>query len=124
MTDTPKRGFEIGGRFYELVPITDWRNGDFVLARELTRLTSDELFSPDADYNAVQQAFLAVAFWHARPTLRMEKVIDAIYALKPSQIEEVGFDEEPEADAGPPDEEDAERATASASSRSSVSSSA
>ena len=104
-----KRGFEVGARFYDYVPISEWLNQDFVLARSLTRVGIDDLVSGKADYIAVQQALLAVAVWHANPEQAMDRIIQFVYTTKPLDIKEVGFEDDlapdEEEDAGPPAED-------------------
>jgi hypothetical protein len=98
-----KRGFEHKNVFYEYVLLTDWFNRDFTLARTLTRVGIDELLS-GRDYNAIQQASLAVAVWHANPDQQMDRIIAFVQTMKPAEITEVGFqDDDGEGDAGPPD---------------------
>ena len=55
-----KRGFEHKNVFYEYVPLDEWLNRDFTLARTLTRVGIDDLLAGGRDYNAIQQASLAV----------------------------------------------------------------
>ena len=101
-----KRGFEVKNVFYEYVPLNDWFNQDFVLARTLTRVGIDELVSGKADYIAVQQALFAVAVWHSNPQQQMDRIIQMVNRVKPSEITEVGFPEDNEEDdAGPPEQD-------------------
>lgn len=111
-------GFDVRGRFYPYIPLDDWFNQDFVLARTLTRVGIDDLVSGKADYLAVQQALLAVAVWHANPDQTMDRIISHVNTIKPSEIDEVGFesDLDTEADAGPPDAGEGDSAPHSSSS--------
>lgn len=97
-----RRGFEHKNVFYEYVPLNQWLNRDFTLARTLTRVGIDELLS-GKDYNAIQSASLAVAVWHANPDQQMDRIIAFVSIIKPAEVEEVGFKDDTEADAGPPD---------------------
>lgn len=97
-----RRGFEHKNVFYEYVPLNQWLNRDFTLARTLTRIGIDELLS-GKDYNAIQSASLAVAVWHANPDQQMDRIIAFVSIIKPAEVEEVGFKDDTEADAGPPD---------------------
>ena len=99
-----KRGYEIHERFYPYVPVDQWFNQDFVLAREITRMSIGDLFAGKGDNLAVNLALAAIAVWHGQPDLEMERLIKFMYKLKPADIVEVGFDElpQPEADADPP----------------------
>jgi hypothetical protein len=101
-----RRGFEVKQVFYEYVPISEWLNQDFVLARSITRVGIDDLVSGHADYIALQQATLAVAVWHANPDQTMDRIIRHVNGLKPAEIEEIGFDDdiEPEETPVPLDE--------------------
>lgn len=121
--ETEERGFKVGTRFYPAVPIDDWLNQDFILARTLTRVSVDELLGGQGDYLAVQQALLAVAVWHKNPQQTMDRVIQHVYGIKPADIEEVGFEDldAEEEDARPPDEDAS--ATPSSSSESGAESS-
>jgi len=96
-----KRGFEHKNVFYEYVPFDEWFNRDFTLARTLTRVGIDKLLSGD-DYNAIQQASLAVAVWHQNPEQQMDRIIQFVQTIKPAELKEIGFTGE-DADAGPPD---------------------
>ena len=104
-----KRGFEHKNVFYDYVPFDDWYNRDFTLARTLTRVGIDELLS-GRDYNAIQQASLAVAVWHQSPEQQMDRIIQFVQAIKPADLTEVGFKDE-DADAGPPDVPDSSQTT-------------
>jgi len=95
-----KRGFEHKKVFYEYVPFDEWFNRDFTLARTLTRVGIDKLLSGD-DYNAIQQASLAVAVWHQNPEQQMDRIIQFVQTIKPAELKEIGFTGE-DADAGPP----------------------
>lgn len=88
-----KRGFDVEARFYPYIPLDQWLNQDFVLARTLTRVGIDDLVSGKADYLAVQQALVAVALWHAHPEQTMDRIITRVGLLNPSAITEVGFDD-------------------------------
>jgi hypothetical protein len=96
-------GFEIHGRFYGLVRFEDWLMSDFVLARKLTGVSTDELLSRSADSMLLQETLVAVAIAHERRELNMEQVVDYVYALKPIEVKEIGFDVI-EGDASPPEE--------------------
>jgi len=97
-----KRGFEHKNVFYEYVTLDEWLNRDFTLARTLTRVGIDELLS-GRDYNAIQQASLAVAVWHQAPEQQMDRIIAFVQTMKPADVKEVGFKDDAEDDAGPPD---------------------
>ena len=100
-----RRGFEVKNVFYEYVPLNDWFNRDFVLARTITRVGVDELVSGRADYIAVQQALFAVAVWHTNPDQQMDRIITFVDGIKPANINEIGFAADGEdTDARPPDE--------------------
>lgn len=100
-----RRGFEVKNVFYEYVPLNDWFNRDFVLARTVTRVGVDELISGRADYIAVQQALFAVAVWHTNPEPPLDRILAFVDGIKPSEINEIGFkDDDEDVDARPPDE--------------------
>ncbi len=86
-----EKGFQIGGKTYPLVRYEEWFNTDYVLARRLTHVTTQDLFE---DPILLEQALLAIAFQHENPHLRQDQVIAYIGNLKPSDWEDVGFDEE------------------------------
>lgn len=111
-------GFEIHNKFYPLVRFEDWLMSDFVLARKLTGVSTDELLSRSADSMLLQETLIAVAVTHERRELNMEQVVDFIYGLKPTEVKEIGFDfVEEEGDASPPVvEEDPSPSDSSASS--------
>lgn len=99
-----KRGFEHKNVFYEYVPLEEWLNRDFTLARTLTRVGIDDLLAGGRDYNAIQQASLAVAVWHQNPEQQMDRIIAFVNTIKPADVNEVGFKDDPEDDAGPPED--------------------
>lgn len=104
MAEKKKVGYQIGQKFYPLVTIDAWNNGDFILAEEITHKAPDVLFDGETSFLTLQQALVGVAMWHAQPALKMEKVVQAVYALNPGKIVEVGMDDE--GDARPPDADD------------------
>lgn len=102
-----QRGFKIGSKFFPYVPLDEWFNRDFVLAREITKTSIEKLLTGESDALTAQQALLAVAVWHDEPALQADHVAKYVQMLKPAQVEEVGFDEPElpvEGDAGPPAE--------------------
>jgi hypothetical protein len=104
--EAQERGFKVGSRFFPYVPLDDWFNRDFVVAREITKTSIEKLLTGEADALTAQQALLAVAVWHEDPNLQMDHIAKYVLMLKPAQVEEVGFDEPDlpvEGDAGPPD---------------------
>lgn len=115
-------GFTIHNRFYPLVRFEDWVWGDFSLSRKLTGISNDELLSTKADSMLLQQALITVAIWHARPELSHDQVVDYVWKLKPSEVDEVGFyveeveETDDEGDARPPDESESVNSNSSLSS--------
>jgi hypothetical protein len=92
---TTQPGFQIEGKTYPLVTLDEWRNQDFVLARALTRQPIEALVGPDGDRVLFQQALVGVAVHHGQPALGVDRVIDYVGGLKPGDVEEFGFDDEP-----------------------------
>jgi hypothetical protein len=109
----PEEGFKIDGKVFPVVTLDEWRNQDFVLARTLTRQPIEALVGPDGDRVLFQQAIVGVAVHHAQPELGIDRVIDYINQLKPTDIEEVGFDDE--GDRRPPEPTAEEEAQPSSS---------
>lgn len=95
-----KRGWRVGSQFYKFYPVDQWRNGDFILAEAITRKTVVELFGNKTSYLTLQNAMLGISMWRQEPELEMDDIVKRVYALQPSHVTEVGFEE---ADAGPPD---------------------
>lgn len=96
-----KRGWKVGSQFYKFYPVDQWRNGDYVLSEAITRKTSVQLFGDEnTSYLTVQNAMLGVSMWRQDPTLKIEDIVSRVWALLPTQVTEVGFED----DASPPDE--------------------
>lgn len=85
------QGFRVHDKFYPAVSLSDWRNGDFVLARKVTGVAIDEIVGIRADIPLANQAFVAVAIAQAQPELEHDQIVAYVHKLKPSDMEQVGF---------------------------------
>lgn len=88
MSDEDRQGFEIYGKFFPFVAYEDWLNRDFVLARQLTGVPTEELFK---DPLLLQQALIAVAVAHENTENPRDSVVAYVGGLKPEDVKEVGF---------------------------------
>jgi hypothetical protein len=104
MADDERPGFKIQGTFYPWVGFDDWFLPDCRLARLVTGFTETQLLRGQASSTLVEAAFAAVAFRQASPGLSVEEAARIFDALKPGQIEAVGFKPVKADDADPPDE--------------------
>lgn len=98
-----KKGFKIEGTFYPYIASDEWAMEDYLLARELTRVEPLELLSPKGDALILTIALEAVAIRHGKPELSTDEIIAYVKALKPADVDQVGF-EPSKGDARPPDE--------------------
>jgi hypothetical protein len=104
MTDEQKPGFKVQGAFYPWVGFDDWLLPDCRLARLVTGFTETQLLRGEASNLLVQVAFAAVAFRQASPGISVEDAARLFDAIKPDEIESIGFKPVKSGDAGPPDE--------------------
>lgn len=110
MTDDVQ-GFEINGKLFPFVAYEDWLNRDFVLARQLTGVSTEELFG---DPMLLEQALVAVAVWRDTPEMPRDAVVRFVGELRPGDVTEVGFPQErlsPLTDGGPTSNSDSSTAT-------------
>ena len=98
-----KPGFKIQGEFYPWIGFDEWLIPDCRLVRKVTGYNETELLRGKASNLLVNVGFAAVAF-HRQTGASVEDVADFFDRLPPEQVEAVGFRQEKEADAGPPDE--------------------
>lgn len=112
-----KRGYKVQGNFYPYVPVEDWFNQDFVLVRELARMPVGDVFAGKCDLVTLKMALAGVAVSHRQSELGVDQLIEALYRVKPDQIEEIGF-EELEGEASPPEDAAAETPVSGSSSSS------
>lgn len=97
-------GWKIFETFYPHVGVEELVHGDFALVREVTGMTADA-FIDGKDLTGAETGWIAVAFAHGNPGLSRSKVAQIIGDLKVADVQQVGFEAEPdkEAGAGPPD---------------------
>lgn len=88
-----EKGYRIQGRLYPYVPVEEWLNRDFILAKRVSGSSLSDLFAGRADALGERLALGGIAWWHGWPTVDMDKAIEFLWSLKPADITEEGFDE-------------------------------
>jgi hypothetical protein len=101
-------GWEIDGRFYDLVAFQDWKHKEILAVERVTGKDPQRLLVGQTWGPMVDLGFATVSFWRGNPALDEDVVVRFMGDLRPDQITGVGFDQAVEGDAGPPDDSGSE----------------